>query len=253
LQNLPKKIEGLRRAFVAEKGYIFVTGDYSNLEVRVLAEEADDDVLRKELTLNVHDENTKTLFGLKKSDPMWKYARRGAKIFMFGGIQYGGGDIEVHSNILSEVPKLGLTLDKYREAKEAWMRKHPGYKKWSRAKNNSSRVASTFMGRKRQLMGNANDIYKEKLNTPIQGGAAHIINRAMIRIEDIIEEQYYDEIKTVLQIHDELVYEVPTKYVDSFKKILKHEMERPVNFYNREVSFPADISIGPNLQDLKEE
>ena len=119
LQNIPKKHLEARRPFVSRAGHTLLSADYSNLEVRVLAYETNDDVLINmvETGINIHDENTKILFGLTSDHPLWSLGRRAAKIFQFGGLSYGGSDKEIHEKILIEVPQLPLTPYQYRQAK----------------------------------------------------------------------------------------------------------------------------------------
>lgn len=250
LQNIPKKLKGIRRCMTAEKGHLIVSGDYSNLEVRVLAEIVDDPVLRREVAGNVHDENTRILFGLEKTDKDWGLARRAAKIFFFGTIAYGGGPRKVYEEVVLEVPELNLTYESYTKARNAWFAAHPAYSTWRSAiEADTSRIATTFGGRIRQLNGPKRDIFKEKLNTPVQGGAAHIINRAMITLEEIIESSF-PGVRTILQIHDQLVYEVPEESLHEFVPRLRGVMEWEVPIHGRLVSFPVDIEIGPNLEEL---
>lgn len=254
LQQLPKKRKGIRKAFVASKDHVLVSADYSNLEVRVLAEVANDDVLREEVKHNVHDCNTRTLFGLGPEDKMWPAARRAAKVFMFGGISYGGGPKEIHKKIVTEVPELNLTYKRFLQAQKKWFQEHPAYQIWAekvKAKALDERVSEIFSGRIRQLFGGERDIMKEALNTPIQGGAARIVNMASIRLaQRIIDEGL--PMKMLLQIHDQLVFDVKEDHLEELAKIIKSEMEAPVKINDREVSFPVDVDYGPNLEDLKE-
>jgi DNA polymerase I-like protein with 3'-5' exonuclease and polymerase domains len=255
LQNIPKKRPEARGPFVAADGSVLVSADYSNLEVRVLAYETGDKALIRaiESGTNIHDENTRTLFNLKPSSPQWEIARRAAKIFMFGGISYGGGDMEIHSKISMEVPELALTVADYKKARENWMESHKGYREWAdkiRVEVHKTHQARVFSGRVRTLHGSGTSIEKEALNTPIQGGAASIINRAVVRIHN---ERNKANLKSRLisQVHDQLIYEVPLSEQTQMTKLIKTEMERPVDYRGQLVSFPVDISIGTSWGDLK--
>lgn len=257
VQNLPKKMKDLRTPFVPEDGNVFVSADYSNLEVRILAEVTQDEILINafERGDNIHDINTKTLFQLAPGDDLWELGRRAAKIFMFGGISYGGSDREIYEKILTEAPKLGLTFKDYVLAHERWLAAHPAYKRWSEAVKGSARRTKRsviFNGRSRGLYGSDRDIEKQALNTPIQGGAAVVINRATIRI--------YDRLKTeipsahlILQIHDQLISECPRERMSDVIALMVEEMEKPVEVHpGREVVFPVDVEVGESLGDLKE-
>jgi len=254
LQNLPKKHEEAREPFVARAGYMLLSADYSNLEVRVLAYEVGDKALIKAVEggVNIHDENTKVLFKLTPRSPLWDIARRAAKIFMFGGISYGGSDMEIHQKIAMEVPELALTMADYKKARTAWMDAHAGYSAWAgriRTEVHTTHQSRTFRGRVRTLHGSGSNIEKEALNTPIQGGAAHIINGAMIRIH---ERKRGMQSRLIAQVHDQLIYETPLSELDAMKAIVKEEMERPVEYRGQQVSFPVDISTGPAWGALKE-
>ena len=99
-------------------------------------------------------------------------------------------------------------------------------------------------------MGELHDIEKQALNTPIQGGAAGVINRAMVKIEKRIEKENWDA-KVILQIHDQLIYEVDESQAEGFVKLMIEEMERKIPFYDEEVSFPVDVEIGYSWGTLK--
>lgn len=254
MQQLPKRRKGIRRAFIAPKGKILISADYSNLEVRVLAEIANDDVLRQEVNSNVHDSNTRTLFTIDKDHPLWPVARDAAKVFMFGGISYGGGPREIYKKVLIKAPGMQLTFKRFKEALQRWFIAHPGYTQWSQRIKETvaeERVARIFNGRVRQLFGSERDIYKEALNTPIQGGAAVVVNRAAIRLVKRIKEEQLP-MKLILQIHDQLIFEADEEHLLPLAKIIKEEMEREVEINNRPVRFPVDVEAGKNLEDLKE-
>jgi DNA polymerase-1 len=90
----------------------------------------------------------------------------------------------------------------------------------------------------------------EALNTPIQSGAADIINEATIRIDERLEHEQLKS-KMILQIHDQLVVETFWKEREKIKKILKEEMEKPVLIHGIKRIFPIDIETGPSLGELK--
>lgn len=254
LQNIPKKELGIRKAFVSSHGKVFLSLDYQNLEVHVLAYESEDDVLIDAIRqgVNIHDMNTKTLFNLTPEDKQWKLARRAAKIFMFGGISYGGSDEEIYQKVILEAPQLALTLAEFKNAKSRYMQAHPKYAEWADRVVETAlrdRVSKTFLGRKRLLTGSESDIRKQALNTPIQGGAGGVINRAMVRIHNRFQGTPYT---LVLQIHDQLIAEVPEGQVPEALEIMKEEMEKPINFYGVMRSFPTDAEVGTSWGELEE-
>jgi DNA polymerase-1 len=222
----------------------------------VLAYETNDEVLIDILEggLNLHDHNTETLFHISSNDPKWKLGRRAAKIFMFGGISYGGGDREIYEKVILEAPELGLTFGEYRAAKKRFMDAHPAYAAWAervKRKAREERIATTFAGGKRFLTAsNVHDVEKQGLNSPIQGGAAHVINRAMVAIDEEIEERGLP-FNIILQVHDQLVYEVPLETVSDAAELVQRHMEAPTEFYGRTVVFPVDVEIGLDWGSLE--
>jgi len=251
LQNIPKKEVAAREVFVPAPGYIFLSADYTNLEVWILAFESQDELLLKQLYegINIHDENTKILFNLKPSDPLWKVGRRAAKIFQFGGIQYGGGDREIYEKVILDAPELSLTFADFCDAHHKWNKAHPGYATWKQRlqkavldpSSPSYRKATTATGRVRTLMGSEKDLIKEVLNTPIQGGAASVVNRAMIRIHNRLQAL---KSRIVLQIHDEFLVEAWVPELGEVSNIVREEMERPLDWRGKMVSFPTDQKTG---------
>ena len=254
LQQIPKKAIDARKVFIAPKGFVLLSADYSNLEVRVLAYVTNDEVLISafERGENIHDVNTKMAFNIDEDDPMWKLARRAAKIFFFGGISYGGGDRTIHQKVVLEVPELNLTFNAYKQMKANWIARHPAYTKWKGRTTKQvlrSRILKDSFNRVRVFFGDNKDIIKEGLNFPIQGTAAGVINKAMIKIDDTITEQTLTS-SLIMQIHDQLVYEVPKDELEEMKKIVKETMEEPVNINGKMISFPVDLEIGPSLGEL---
>jgi len=199
--------------------------------------------------INIHDENTKILFNLKPADPLWEIGRRAAKIFQFGGIQYGGGDREIYEKVILDAPELSLTFADFCDAHHKWNKAHPGYAAWKQRlqkavldpSSPSYRKATTATGRVRTLMGSEKDLIKEVLNTPIQGGAASVVNRAMIRIHNRLKAL---KSRIVLQIHDEFLVEVWVPELGEVSSIVREEMERPLDWRGKMVSFPTDQKTG---------
>lgn len=256
LMQIPKREKRIRKIFVAADGKAFVSADYQNLEIHVLAHESKDEVLEEILAAgtNLHDHNTQTLFHIEKGDPKWDLARSAAKTFQFGGVQYLGGDREVYEQVILRAPELGLTFAEYKQAKANFMRAHPAYAKWveeTTTEAKRTRTAETFVGGKRFLTAtNIRDVEKQSVNTPIQGGAAHVINRAMIAIDREVEEGELP-FDLVLQVHDQLVYEVPVGRIEEAVALVRRHMEAPVDFRGNVVRFPVDIEIGLDWGSLE--
>jgi DNA polymerase I-like protein with 3'-5' exonuclease and polymerase domains len=254
LQNIPKKMKGIRDAFVSAEDHYLLAVDYENLEVFVLAYVTGDEPLIEMVQkgMNIHDENTKTLFGLTPDNPKWKLARAAAKVFMFGGISYGGSDNEIYEKIILAAPELGLTLSEYKIAKQRFMEAHPRYAEWAKEvkkKALRTRKSITPLGRVRTLTGSDRDIEKQALNTPIQGGAGGIINRASVRVNDRLEGM---KSGLILQVHDELIAEVHKDELLEVYDIMIEEMTKPVEINGIEREFRVDAEIGTSWGSLKE-
>ncbi len=256
LMNLPVRTDpDFRKCFTVPKGYIWLKADYKNIEVYILALESGDEILLNDLLSgkDIHDENTKILFEIKKSDPLWKIARRAAKIFMFGGLSYGGTKREIFLKVANEAPELPLTFSQFSQAIDRWMDAHPAYSEWKERTISEAlqeRQISNFRGRVRQLMGSEKDIPKQALNTPVQGGAAEIMNESMVILRKKFHENNFKS-SLLLQVHDELDFEIYKPELIKTKTIIKSTMEREIDYRGKLFSFPVDIEIGENWGSLK--
>jgi len=193
LLTLPnKRGVDLRKAFIPCDGFEFLSADYAGAEFVALAYVTQDPELIRIVTdgLSIHDENTKAVFGITPDDPDWNQKRKVMKTYQFGRIQYGGSDAEIFRKILVECPELKMTLDEFKVINRKYFEKHPVQAEWIRTQQEialKTRVVSTALGFQRRLYGSDADIKKQAINTPIQGLIVHLINRAMIDIEDRLE------------------------------------------------------------------
>lgn len=251
-QNIPKEV---RKIFVAPEGYQIMEADYSNLELRVLAYESKDEALIEtfEKGENVHDRNTKDLFQIDESHPLWEKARRAAKVYIFGR-NYGGGLRGIYRRVVQDVPELSLTFEQFRSVDARYRDKHPRYTQWVRktltevAKGKTLRNA---FGRIRIFLGDPNEIEKEGLNFPVQSAAADIINKALL---SLYEDSRFHRLSAdlVAQVHDALVFEVSTDDIESLGRLLERHMQKRIDYQGEQRIFPVDISVGPNWGSLKE-
>jgi len=235
MQNIPQKgeyAEILRSSFVAKKGCKLVSLDYSQIELRILAHLSEDENLIKAFNENkdIHTMTALNIFHLSSADEVTHDIRRIAKAVNFG-ILYG-------------LSSFGLARDTKVTRKEAqsfidgYFALYPKVKifideiiKQTREKG----YCSTILGRKRNIHDinsrNANIRTRAErmaVNAPIQGSAADIIKLAMIKCDKYIKENGIDA-KCILQIHDELIFEVNENIVSEFTDIMKNIMERAVS------------------------
>jgi uracil-DNA glycosylase family 4 len=261
LMQLPKRKEDdealaneVREFFEARPGYSFVSCDYVNLEVYILAFETLDAGLLKvtDEKLNIHDMNTRSLFGIDENHPNWKSLRKAAKVFQFGRLQYGGGDEGVFEKVLVQAPDAPITLQEFKEASKRWFEEHTGYTTWYNELKKEvleTRQTRTGFGRLRTFYGNESGIIREALSTRIQGAAADLVNQAMRRIYNRIKAEHLDA-HFVLQIHDQLVIEAHDSIREHIKDIMVEEMERPFMFRGYERSVQVDPSIGKTFGEV---
>jgi DNA polymerase I-like protein with 3'-5' exonuclease and polymerase domains len=261
LQNWPKGAEEdsieseVRRMVEAPPGRILVSADYSNLEVGTLAYTCEDPTLMSifEQGINMHDVNTKALFGIDETDPHWKTLRKAAKIFQFAN-QYGSSVENSYRKICLAVPGFRMSAVEFANLVETSFKKvYNRYYEWREEVQRKAvqiRKAETLLGRVRQLHGDNNSIQRIALNTPSQGMAADIINGASVRILARLTRGQ----KLILQIHDQLVIECPESGKEQVARLLLTEMERPVQTIDgRSLKFPAVVGWGPNLYAIEDQ
>ena len=231
LQNIPVRTEEgrrIREAFVAEKGNVLVSLDYSQIELRILAHIAGIDSLRQAFRdgLDIHAMTASEMFGvpIESMDPM---VRRQAKAINFGVI-YGISAFGLSNNLRIPRDEAKAFIDRYFE-------RFPGIREYmddtvAFAKEHG--YVQTLFGRKIHTpeIGakgpKAGFAQRAAINAPIQGTAADVIRRAMIRIPEAIDGL---SAKMLLQVHDELVFEVAEDAVDKTVKVVREVMEGAAN------------------------
>lgn len=241
-QNIPSDAKKL---FTPEKGYALVQGDFSNLELRVQSYEWNDAALQKMFAegKNIHDENTKVMFGITPDNPNWKHIRRAAKIAVFGR-GYGGGIRGIFERVAAEVPELSFTMAQFKNADRKFFEAHPGLLKGMEKASKTAvetRCCTTATGRKRFFLGTPEEVEREGINTPIQSVAGDIESESLIELYTECEKR--KDWKLVATVHDSNVIECPIEDIDECAKVLKSVMEKPRHLWNRVVSFPADIEV----------
>ncbi len=253
LQNIPIRTDlgrRIRRAFVAEKGNKIISADYSQLELRLLAHITQDPVMLEAFQKgeDIHSRTARLVFGAK-TDRELKEARRFAKIVNFA-IAYA---IEPWG--LSQ--RVGISRQEAKKVIEDYYNTYKGVRRYMeevpiRAREHG--YVRSIYGRIRPLPGisdrNANirrAAEREAINMPIQGTASDIVKIAMLHVDEEFKRAGL-EARMLMQVHDELLVEVPEKEVDKVQQILKHEMESAVSL---DVPLVADVGVGDNWMDAK--
>lgn len=251
LQNIPARGEegkAIRRAFVPEEGWTLLSADYSQIELRLLAHLASDPGLLAAFRAgeDVHRATAAKVFGLAP-EAVTPDLRSRAKAINFG-IVYGMGPQAL-------AQQTGVTLQQAQEFIEAYFRIYPGVKAYEEGVVRDARrtgAVTTLMGRRRLLPEIDSDdprirsqAERVAVNTPIQGTAADLIKIAMIRIDHRLAHERF-KARMLLQVHDELVFEVPADEVDRLTQLVRHEMATAL-----EVSVPivVDVGLGPTWAD----
>jgi DNA polymerase-1 len=252
LQNIPVRSaygQLVRRAFCARKGYSLLSADYSQIDLRVLAHVSGDKNLTAAFTAD-EDIHLRTAAEVFHAEPalISKEMRRAAKAINFG-IVYGQS-----AQGLSR--ELGIPRTDAAKYIKHYFEAYSGVKAWIDAtirNAKTSGVVTTFTGRRRAVpditAGNSNlRAFAERvaMNTPVQGGSADIIKKAMIDIHAKIKGS--SDIILVLQVHDELVFEVKSGHEAAAAKLIKAGME---NAFKLNVPLKADIKSGLNWQDME--
>ena len=214
LQNIPVRTEEGRRirdAFIAERGHVLLSADYSQIELRLLAHVAEIDALRQAFRdgLDIHAMTASEVFGvpLEGMDPM---TRRNAKAINFG-IVYG-------ISAFGLARQLGIERGAARDLIDAYFARYPGIRDYMEATRKQARETghvTTLFGRKCHMPGindrnpSTRGFYERAaINAPLQGSAADIIKRAMIRLPGALARRGLAA-RMLLQVHDELLFEVP--------------------------------------------
>ena len=253
LQNIPIRTElgrEIRAAFIAEHGNVLLAADYSQIELRLLAHFSKDKLLVEAFRRDddIHTLTASQVFGVP---PLMVTAdhRRQAKVVNFG-IVYG-----LSAFGLSQ--QLGIEPAEARRFIDAYFEKYAGVRKFIDATLEEARRelrVKTLFGRVRPIPDinskNANMrgfAERTAVNTPLQGTAADLIKLAMIRIDEELRKRGLRS-RMTLQVHDELVFEVPESEIDALKALVREEME---GAHALEVPLRVDLGVGPNWRDME--
>jgi len=248
LQNIPVRSESgrlIRKAFVASSGYTLVGIDYSQIELRLLAHFSKDTALLEAFNnnLDIHTQTAVKIFGEEKA----KENRNVAKSINFG-LLYGMG-----SRKLAET--LGISTKEAKQYIESYFEAFSSVKDYMKSIEDfalENGYVETLLNRRRLFdFENAPammraSFLRESVNTKFQGSAADLIKLSMNKIH----EEFYgnDEMKMLLQIHDELIFEVKSEKVEAYAQSLTQIME---GIFQLEVPLKVSVSIGENWGELK--
>ena len=250
LQNIPVRSElgrQIRRAFVAgEPGHVLLAVDYSQIELRILAHLSGDQGLRLafETGQDIHAATAAKVFGLplEAVDPE---LRRRAKAVNYG-LAYG-------MNAWGLATRLDIAPDEALEIMQGYFEGFPGIKSYldeQVARATVEGFTETLLGRRRYIpeLRAANPRVRDlgrrqALNAPIQGSASDVFKIAMIAVDVALSEHPELDCHILLNVHDELVFEVPETNVEQAAEVIKERMEHAIDL---DVPLQADIGWGPN-------
>ena len=248
LQNIPvgsDSILQIRQAFIPKEGYKLVGIDYSQIELRLLAHFSQDEALVDAFknNLDIHYQTAVKIFGEERA----KEKRGIAKSINFG-LLYGMGSKKLGDTLGIPSKEAKQYIDSYFEA----FKSVKDYLKSIEDFANTNGYVKTLLNRKRLFdFNSANAMMKaaylrEAVNTLFQGSAADLIKLAMINIYQKYKDN--ENIKLLLQIHDELVFEVKDEFVEEITFSIKNIME---NIYKLNVPLKVSLSVGSSWKDLK--
>ena len=253
LQNISVRDEQgrlIRKAFFPSEGNVLLSSDYHQIELRMLAHMAGEKAMINAFNndIDIHTQTACDVFGIKAED-VTKEMRRRAKTVNFG-IVYGISDFG-----LSE--QLGISRREAHSFIESYYKSYPGIKSYMDsvvASCEEKGYVSTLCGRRREIPEikdknrNVREFGKRAaMNAPIQGSAADLIKIAMINISGKLKEGGYRS-KMILQVHDELIFDVPGDELEAVKKIVTDEMTTAMKL---DVPLTVECSAGNNWFEAK--
>lgn len=253
LQNIPVRTEAgrrIREVFVAPEGSFLVSADYSQIELRLLAHLAQDQALLEAFRLgaDIHVQTASEVFGVPQ-DQVTDDLRTAAKAINFG-IVYGISSFGLAKGI-------NLTQAQAQKYIDSYFQRYPKVKEFLDGAVEQGRrdgYVTTLFGRRRYLPNLKSKNFalrsfaaRTAMNSPIQGSAADIIKLAMLRVHAALRDQELKS-KLLLQVHDELVLEVPEAELDQVARLLKKEMEQ---VWELDVPLVVDVYYGRNWRDTE--
>jgi DNA polymerase-1 len=248
LQNIPiRTLRGqqIRGAFVSGEGKKIISADYSQIELRLIAEISGEENMIKAFQdgEDIHASTAAKLFKIPLEE-VSKTQRGQAKTVNFG-IIYGQGAFAL-------AEQTGMSRTEAKQMIEAYFETYPKLKEYMAAQVSKAReqgYVETILGRKRHLKDiNSNNFVvrghaeRNAVNAPVQGSAADVVKLAMIKIDKELDAQNL-KTKMLLQVHDELIFEAPADEVEAASKLIKTEMERALE---TKVPLLVEVGVGKN-------
>ncbi len=253
LQNIPIRTERgreIRKAFIAEEGYRILSADYSQVELRIIASMAGDEAMKEafERGEDIHARTAREIFSLDSLEDVTPELRRRAKAVNFG-IPYG-----VSAFGLSQ--RLGISRTEGKAIIDAYFERFSGIRNYIREIVNEAReqgYVTTLTGRRRYIpdINSSNPnlrgfAERTAINMPIQGTAADLIKLAMIRLDERFVREGIKS-RMLLQVHDELLFEVHNDEVNTVPAIVRELMESAMNL--DDVPLKVEMGIADNWLD----
>ncbi len=248
LQSIPIRTElgrRMRNGIVADEGMVLISADYSQIELRVLAHVSGDEKLRRAFAQDedVHVQTAATIFDLEIQD-VSSTQRRLAKVVNYG-IIYGMGDFGLAS-------RMGIPLERARSFLDEYLRHFSGVAEWRERTMRQAEAdgfVRTIAGRMRPVpeiasrnRNVADAARRAALNAPIQGSAADIVKKAMLRLDERFRAESIAG-GMLAQIHDELLCEVNAGQAEAATEVIRDEME---NAWQLDVPLKVDVGVGSN-------
>jgi len=255
LQNIPVRSDlgrQIRRSFVAPSAdRVLLAADYSQIELRLMAHLSGDAAMRAAFHehQDIHDFTARRIFEIGPFADVTSNQRRMAKSVNFG-LLYGMSDFGL-------AQRLEIDRAQARAMTAAYFDRFPGVRAYIERCLEDGRergYVATLLGRRRYMPDLRAKNYglraaaeREATNAPLQGSAADLMKLAMVRLDRRTADEAFDAVM-ILQIHDELVFEIPREQLDAFSRLVKYEMEHAM-----ELSVPIDVTLkaGVNLYEIE--
>ncbi len=250
LQNIPIRNEQgrrIRQAFIARNGYVILAADYSQIELRIMAHLANDANMIKAFAegKDIHRSTAAEIFGVPL-EAVTSEQRRSAKAINFGLI-YGMSEFGLAN-------QLGISRTDAKKYMELYFQRYPAVQQFMldiREKAAEKGYVETLFGRRLYLpeINSSNQMRRKAaervaINAPMQGTAADIIKVAMIGIDQAVRN--CEDIAMIMQVHDELVFEVKADRVEHYTQLIKAEMEKAIEL---KVPLIAEVGVGSNWDE----